>query len=179
MPSNVLLPIEIIEDILLKYGSFTLVNGLNRFFHNNSYVKKKLFLANCPSMDLASAKGNVALLQYHKDLFPVSELHYSEMAMGFASENNHVHVLEWFLRSSLPLKWNEYALDAANRNGHLKVLEWFLISSLRMKWTKSPVDIARKSGNAELEKWWFMKSGQPVVYNAMSHVHTNTNCQIF
>ncbi|KLU88529.1 phosphopantothenoylcysteine decarboxylase [Magnaporthiopsis poae ATCC 64411] len=53
------------------------------------------------------------------------EKQYDTEAMDGASRNGYVHVLEWWRRSGLPLKYTEAALEQASARGHLRVLDWW------------------------------------------------------
>ncbi|KAL8305531.1 hypothetical protein RB597_003677 [Gaeumannomyces tritici] len=53
------------------------------------------------------------------------EKQYDAEAMDGASRNGYVHVLEWWRRSGLPLKYTEAALEQASARGHLRVLDWW------------------------------------------------------
>jgi hypothetical protein len=50
--------------------------------------------------------------------------------MDGASKSGFVHVLDWWLKSGLPLKYTEVALEQASSKGHLSVLEWWKQASL-------------------------------------------------
>ena len=55
---------------------------------------------------------------------------YTAEAMDGASKSGFVHVLEWWLRSGLPLKYGERALEQASSKGHIPVLEWWKQASM-------------------------------------------------
>ncbi|KAI1079936.1 flavoprotein [Whalleya microplaca] len=50
---------------------------------------------------------------------------YDAEALDNASRMGYVHVLDWWLRSGLALKYTEAALESASAKGHLLVLEWW------------------------------------------------------
>jgi hypothetical protein len=76
------------------------------------------------SMDAASARGNVALLDLWRSQH--ARPAYSAAAIDSASKSGHVAVLDWWLRSGLELKYREWALDGASGGGHDAVLDWWV-----------------------------------------------------
>ncbi|CAK7198568.1 hypothetical protein SEUCBS139899_001231 [Sporothrix eucalyptigena] len=58
------------------------------------------------------------------------EKQYDAEALDGASKNGYVHVLEWWRRSGLPLKYTEAALEQASAKGHVRVLEWWREAAL-------------------------------------------------
>ncbi|KAK2074474.1 hypothetical protein P8C59_008680 [Phyllachora maydis] len=53
------------------------------------------------------------------------EKYYDNEALNGASAKGFIHVLQWWRRSNLPLKFNERAMEQASSKGHLHVLEWW------------------------------------------------------
>ncbi|ERS95981.1 uncharacterized protein SPSK_00736 [Sporothrix schenckii 1099-18] len=87
------------------------------------------------------------------------EKQYDAEALDGASKNGYVHVLEWWRRSGLPLKYTEAALEQASAKGHVRVLEWWREASLA-----SPPGVVLKPGRAlicaaqygrvDVIRWW-------------------------
>ena len=90
-------------------------------------------------------------------------LKYTEVALDLASKNGHVNVLEWWLKSGLPLKYTEVALDLASWHGHVNVLEWWLKSGLELKYSELALNWASRNGHINVLEWW-LKSGLPLKY---------------
>jgi hypothetical protein len=86
------------------------------------------------------------------------EKQYDAEALNGASAKGFVHVLEWWHRSSLPLKYTEAALEQASSKGHLHVLEWWRETSLQdpsivLKPGRSLL-AAAQWGRLEVIRWW-------------------------
>jgi hypothetical protein len=106
--------------------------------------------------------------------------------MDGASRMGFVHVLDWWRRSGLPLKYTEAALETASGNGHIAVLEWWKAQAcidsnsaggiseldrvdsaghtsptglplIRLKPGKS-ICFAAQNGHTEVVRWW-LESG--------------------
>jgi hypothetical protein len=100
------------------------------------------------------------LLEKHNSLISG----FTSEALNYASENGHINVLEWWIKSGLPLKYDESALDWASENGHVNVLEWWLKSGLPLKYNEYALNNASAKGHVNVLEWWF-KSGLPLKYN--------------
>lgn len=87
------------------------------------------------------------------------EKHYDNEALDVASKHGYVHVLEWWLRSGLPLKYTSAALEQASAHGHLDVLEWWREAyhqsqeKIELKTGKS-ILLAAQYGRLETIRWW-------------------------
>lgn len=86
------------------------------------------------------------------------EKQYDAEAMNGASLKGFVHVLEWWRRSGLPLKYTEAALEQASSKGHLHVLEWWREASLQdpsivLKPGRSLLGAAQW-GQLAVIRWW-------------------------
>ncbi|KAK4195200.1 putative decarboxylase [Triangularia verruculosa] len=93
------------------------------------------------------------------------EKQYDCEAVDKASTRGFVHVLEWWRRSGLPLKYTEAAFEGASSKGHIHVLEWWREASLQnsavtLKPGKSLLGAAQW-GQVEVMRWW-EESGIPV-----------------
>lgn len=86
------------------------------------------------------------------------EKQYDAEALDGASKNGYIHVLEWWLRSGLPLKYTEGSLEQASAKGQLQVLEWWRETSLQtpsivLKPGRSLL-AAAQYGQLEVIRWW-------------------------
>lgn len=86
--------------------------------------------------------------------------------MDGAAYYGHVNVLEWFINSSLRLKYTHRAMKWATMNGHLAVLEWFLshtkhvlnnrqskTSYLEFKYSTGAIEAAAINGHHAVVEW--------------------------
>ncbi|PGH11138.1 hypothetical protein AJ80_07240 [Polytolypa hystricis UAMH7299] len=115
----------------------------------------------------SSVYGNTTLLSWWRDCPIIKTKDYSPDAMDSASRANFVHVLEWWRRSGLPLRYTERALESASAEGHIAVLDWWKRVSetsppsnpVPLKIGKS-ILLAAQSGRTASLDWWD-KSGIP------------------
>ncbi|KAK5653344.1 hypothetical protein OQA88_9035 [Cercophora sp. LCS_1] len=93
------------------------------------------------------------------------EKQYDTEALNGASGRGFIHVLEWWRRSGLPLKYSEAAFESASSKGHIHVLEWWREAFIQDQ------NIAPKPGRSLLAaaQWgqtavmrWWEESGIPV-----------------
>ncbi|KAL8901871.1 MAG: hypothetical protein Q9207_004988 [Kuettlingeria erythrocarpa] len=54
---------------------------------------------------------------------------YNSDALDLASKSGHVHVLQWWRTSGLPLRYTDTALEQASAQGQVDVLEWWRSAS--------------------------------------------------
>ncbi|CAK7270215.1 hypothetical protein SEPCBS119000_003974 [Sporothrix epigloea] len=87
--------------------------------------------------------GKPAILDWWVRSPSFLEKQYDAEALDGASKNGYVHVLEWWRRSGLPLKYTEAALEQASAEGHVRVLEWWREAALA-----SPSTIVLKPGRS-------------------------------
>jgi hypothetical protein len=86
------------------------------------------------------------------------EKYYDAEVLNGASMKGFIHVLEWWRRSGLPLKYTERALEQASSKGHLHVLEWWRELALQnpivaLKPGRSLLGAAQY-GNTAIIRWW-------------------------
>ncbi|KAI9151888.1 hypothetical protein HJFPF1_09101 [Paramyrothecium foliicola] len=84
---------------------------------------------------------------------------YDEKAIDGASENGHVHVLDWWWRESgVPLCYTEAALEQASANGYLDVLDWWRAAAAQdEKIVLRPgrsLLLAMQHGQMNVIEWW-------------------------
>ena len=74
--------------------------------------------------------GQIAILDwwYTSPSFLTKE--YNAEALDSASKAGFIHVLDWWRKSRLPLRYTEAALEQASSRGNFEVLEWWRTASL-------------------------------------------------
>ncbi|KAI3320254.1 flavoprotein [Xylariaceae sp. AK1471] len=112
--------------------------------------------------------GRVDILSWWNTSPSFLKKEYDAEALDNASRMGYVHVLDWWLRSDLPLKYTEAALESASKEGHLLVLEWWKDAaskndSIGLKPGRSLLTAAQHGQTAVL-RWW-ESSGIPVAYS--------------
>ncbi|CAL8578743.1 hypothetical protein XPA_004516 [Xanthoria parietina] len=100
----------------------------SQFGHNLLPTKASAFFGQTAILDWWQRSPTFLCKEYNND------------AMDFASKSGFVHVLEWWRRSGLPLRYSDAALEQASSQGHIAVLDWW-------RWASSYRDIA--SGQSE------------------------------
>lgn len=80
---------------------------------------------------LASAVyGRPEVLEWWRTAPSFLKKDYTIDAIDGASMSGFVHVLDWWHKSGLPLKYSEGALEQASSKGHILVLEWWRNASI-------------------------------------------------
>jgi hypothetical protein len=74
--------------------------------------------------------GRTEILEWWRTSPTFLSKDYSTEAIDGASKSGFVHVLDWWRRSGLPLKYTESALEQASSKGHILVLEWWKQASM-------------------------------------------------
>ncbi|CAK7563463.1 MAG: hypothetical protein SEPTF4163_001332 [Sporothrix epigloea] len=103
--------------------------------------------------------GKPAILDWWVRSPSFLEKQYDAEALDGASKNGYVHVLEWWRRSGLPLKYTEAALEQASAEGHVRVLEWWREaalaspSTIMLKPGRSLI-FAAQYGRVAAIRWW-------------------------
>ncbi|KHJ35880.1 putative phosphopantothenoylcysteine decarboxylase protein [Erysiphe necator] len=69
--------------------------------------------------------GKIKILDWWLNSASFPSKDYSCEAMDGASKMGFIHVLEWWRRSNLPLKYTEVALEQASAKGYISVLDWW------------------------------------------------------
>jgi len=89
----------------------------------------------------------IAHSDQHGELVPLYEFKYTENAIDWASENGHVHILDWFDRftrstdasgctnknTRYEFKYTKNAINEASKNGHENIVEWFAKYNAELK----------------------------------------------
>ena len=74
--------------------------------------------------------GRTEILEWWRTSPTFLSKDYSTEAIDGASKSGFVHVLDWWRKSGLPLKYTASALEQASSKGHILVLEWWKQASL-------------------------------------------------
>ena len=96
-------------------------------------------------------------------------IEYTDSALESASAKNHIHILDWWLNSDLPLKIGR-SMDVASGAGHVGVLEWFrehltIRNALDVKYDKTAMHHASLHGRVDVLQWW-LDSGLQLIFDA-------------
>jgi hypothetical protein len=123
----------------------------------SDYLKRKVIpqVADA-SMDAASAKGQIDLLNWWKA--SGLEVIYSSAALNEASKNGHLDVLDWWKTSGFKMKYTSAAIFDAVKNGHSKVLDWWNKSGLMINLDDYPNEMEEKSPEIDADTYndWMM-----------------------
>ncbi|CAG8645749.1 14669_t:CDS:2, partial [Acaulospora colombiana] len=116
----------------------------------------------------ASLEGSVPVLNWWKKAMyqPGNNASYDSRAMDAACVGGHVHILQWWVDSQLPLKYTEGALEHASARGHIAVLNWWKQSKLPLKIGRV-MELASGAGYVDVLEWWH-RSGLDFKYDKMT-----------
>jgi hypothetical protein len=147
---------------------FSLTDVLTYLETNLSKVFWASFSAKFLPNKASGIYGRVDILSWWNTSPSFLKKEYDAEALDNASRMGYVHVLDWWLRSGLPLKYTEAALESASKEGHLLVLEWWKDAALKndnigLKPGRSLLTAAQHGQTAVL-RWW-ETSGIPVAYS--------------
>ncbi|KAI1131090.1 hypothetical protein F5Y10DRAFT_234235 [Nemania abortiva] len=147
---------------------FSLIDVLTYLETNLSKVFWASFSAKFLPNKASGIYGRVDILTWWNTSPSFLKKEYDAEALDNASRMGYVHVLDWWLRSGLPLKYTEAALESASKEGHLLVLEWWKEASLKDdKLIPKPgrsLLTAAQHGQTAVLRWW-ESSGIPVGYS--------------
>ncbi|AGD92793.1 hypothetical protein LBA_00875 [Megavirus lba] len=87
--------------------------------------------------------------------------------MDFASSDNRVDILDWYIESGYQLHYSNKAINSASVKNNIDVLNWWLYSGLDLKYDRSAIDIASAYGNIDVLNWW-LNSGLELKYSKNS-----------
>ncbi|EFW21874.1 hypothetical protein D8B26_001991 [Coccidioides posadasii str. Silveira] len=127
--------------------------------------------------------GNTTLLEWWRNCPDLPTNDYLPDALDGASRAGFIHVLEWWRKSGLPLRYTERALESASAEGQITVLDWWKRVSessaysdpVPLKIGKS-VLLAAQSGKTASLAWWDRSGipyshGESVARIASTHGH--------
>jgi len=127
------------------------------------------------AVESASRYGHVDVLDWWLNWGHTFE--YTDRALGYASANHHIGVLEWFKRqhelTGLPLETGR-AMKMASTEGHVEVLEWWARSQLDPKYDHYALSNASAHGKVEVLQWW-LGSGLPLAFNHQVLIRATEN----
>ncbi|KAI9750402.1 MAG: hypothetical protein M4579_006483 [Chaenotheca gracillima] len=86
--------------------------------------------------------GKISVLEWWRTSPSFLIKEYNHEAIDGASRAGFVHVLDWWLKSGLPLRYTEAALEQASSKGHIEVLDWWKNVSLHHGVAHADVDMA-------------------------------------
>lgn len=121
---------------------------------------------------IASAEGHESILDFILEHQPYA-IRSSNNITNLASENGHVHILQWWAsfcsNNDESLQYDHRAVDLASRNGHIEVLEWFAQYDASSRtfvsdddderlhailYTSAAIDGASINGHIHVLNWW-------------------------
>jgi hypothetical protein len=123
-------------------------------------------------------KNDLLNLNYQAD--PSRQYDYNLYPMDFASKGGNVNVLNWWIKSGLPIQYSENALKGASAHGHVHVLEWWKNSGLKLQyscWTLNSIAHTKNTGQINSLEWW-KNSGLHLLYHSDSMDQASYNDRI-
>ncbi|KAI0133571.1 hypothetical protein BJ170DRAFT_678514 [Xylariales sp. AK1849] len=147
---------------------FSLTNVLTYLETNLSKVFWASFSSKLLPNKASGVYGRTDILDWWNTSPSCMKKEYDAEALDFASRMGYVHVLDWWLRSGLTLKYTETALESASAKGHLLVLEWWRDAAAKddmilLKPGRSLLAAAQQ-GQTAILRWW-ESSGIPVAHS--------------
>lgn len=88
---------------------------------------------------------------------------YDSEPLDEASRKGHIHVLQWWKDSGLPLRYG-LVMDVASAWGQPAVLEWWKNSGLPLEYDRTALRSASYRGEVEVLEWW-KRSGLRLIYD--------------
>ncbi|KAL7946559.1 hypothetical protein V8C42DRAFT_321030 [Trichoderma barbatum] len=137
---------------------FALVEVLT-FLENNYPQLFKAFDGAFLPTKASAYYPQVKILDYWKNSPHFQNRHvYDTEAMDGASKNGHVHILQWWKQSELPLLYTKVSLEQASSNGLISVLNWWrdaaaLDHNIALKPGRSLL-WAATNGQVDVLRWW-------------------------
>lgn len=124
--------------------------------------------------------GRVEILEWWRTSPTFLSKDYTAEAIDGASKAGFVHVLDWWLRSGLPLKYTEVALEQASSKGNILVLEWWKQASMhqgsyhgdsenRLRHGQTAGEIPRPSSPSEAHPALHLKPGKSLLTAAQNN----------
>ncbi|KAI5848685.1 hypothetical protein DFP73DRAFT_509954 [Morchella snyderi] len=160
-------------EVFTKFGAKAMVRfgylDLLTFFHER-FPKEFMKVYSEPTLKiptLASHFARTEVLSWWLAASDPKKLNalprdYDEEPLNDASREGHIHVLQWWKSSGLPLRYG-LVMDVASSFGHLDVLEWWKNSGLSLNYHNA-LKGASYHGKVEVLEWW-KRSGLRLVYD--------------
>jgi hypothetical protein len=159
---------------LTKYGAKAMIRF--SYTHLLTYLRTTRegeFIAifsepSCQIPVLASRFGQTKVLSWWLDASDPASPNalprvYDEEPLDEASRKGHIHVLQWWKTSGLPLRYG-LVMDVASASGQLPVLEWWKNSGLPLEYGRHALRSASYRGEVEVLEWW-KRSGLRLIYD--------------
>ena len=158
-------------------------------FHRTFLIKQLIPLVPKCSIDSASKRGLISLLNYWKTHFTndnndhsnTHKTHYSVQAIDRASEAGHISILDWWLNESgWELRYTENAIDHCT---DIPTLEWWIshsiqfCGSLQLKYSKKALDRLSEYGHIKVLNFW-IHSGLTLLWSDQAINMAASNNQI-
>nr|WBF70436.1 hypothetical protein [Megavirus caiporensis] len=93
--------------------------------------------------------------------------HYSIGALNSASCNGNIEVLDWWLTCGWELKYDTQIINFASMYGLIDILDWWLNSGLELKYDTNAINLASCYNNIKILDWW-LASGLELKYDEKS-----------
>lgn len=126
-PANMLYLSSLCVKLIIKFCLTDLLSHLETNF-------KDVFWASFGSKLLptkaSAVYGRTEILEWWRTSPSFLKKDYTIEAVDGASKSGFVHVLDWWRKSGLPMKYSEAALEQASSKGHILVLEWWKQASM-------------------------------------------------
>ena len=147
---------------------FSLIDVLTYLENNLNKIFWASFSAKLLPNKASGIYGRTDILDWWNTSPSFLKKEYDAEALDNASRMGYVHVLDWWMRSGLTLKYTEAALEQASAKGHLLVLEWWRDAALRdanimLKPGRSLLSAAQQ-GQTAVIRWW-ESSGIPLAHS--------------
>ena len=148
-----------------KWRSDKLIFCEKYSLYNVNTIKKFKLQINRDLLEGIFKYGYVETLEWLKNNYKISDFGYdSYNFIHSVCQNGHIHVLDWWLKSGLPLQYKYLVLDWISGYGHLNMLDWFINSGLELEYTEDALSKASGGGHIHVLDWW-LKSGLELKYN--------------
>ncbi len=126
-PSSMLYLSSLCVKLIIKFCLTDLLTHLETHF-------KDVFWASFGSKLLptkaSAVYGRTEILEWWRTSPSFLKKDYTIEAVDGASKSGFVHVLDWWCKSGLPMKYSEAALEQASSKGQILVLEWWKQASM-------------------------------------------------
>ncbi|ORZ36341.1 hypothetical protein BCR44DRAFT_1432506 [Catenaria anguillulae PL171] len=124
---------------------------------------------------VCESRSPIEVLEWYKAKHTTGAL-ASKLPLKYdsASAQGNVAVMDWLLRSDLPVSYTSNAMDFASQQGAVASLEWWRTSGLPLKYTEAALD---QAPNAQVLEWW-LNSGLELKYTIKA-LHFARNLKVF